>query len=203
MHDPSWANQEPPLEFFKTEIGSGFFCFSLVIHWGRDLRWDGSYIEKSGRVRPTQQEWGEKDKAKKQGSDINSLFFFFSQGLHFHHSLICELSKYALNNYLLRGGETGYAICNWMRLSVTQVILSLGMRLFENVFDIILNNYLYPFSAKMEQENACGGVNHTTECGIPEEEPFPVLSNFKVMRTFSHPFSLSPFSLSFSLLAFF
>lgn len=43
-----------------------------------------------------------------------------------------------------------------MCLSVTQVILSLGIHLFENIFDIILNNYLYPFSAKMEQEDACG-----------------------------------------------
>lgn len=31
--------------------------------------------------------------------------------------------------------------------------------------------------------------------GIPEEEPFPVVYNFKVMRRFAHPFSLS-FSLS-------
>ena len=45
------------------------------------------------------------------------------------------------------------------------------------------------------QEGPGLGVNHTTDCGIPEEEPFPVVYNFKVMRRFAHPFSLS-FSLS-------
>lgn len=84
-----------------------------------------------------------------------------------------------------------------MGLSVAQVTLSLS--LFENIFDIILHNYLYSFSAKTEQEDFRRGqgwaFHPPTDCGIPEEEPFPVVYNFKVMRRFAHPFSLS-FSLS-------
>jgi len=86
-----------------------------------------------------------------------------------------------------------------MGLSVTQMTLSLGISLFENILDISLCNYLYSFSAKTEQEDSRRGqgwgFNYTTDCGIPEEEPFPVVYNFKVMRRFAHPFSLS-FSLS-------
>lgn len=82
-----------------------------------------------------------------------------------------------------------------MGLSVTQVTLSLGVSLFENIFDIILSNYLYSFSAKTEQEDSRRGqgwgFSRTPGCGIPEEEPFPVVYNFKVLRRFAHPRSLS------------
>ena len=40
--------------FFFNKIRSEFFCFSLVWNIGRDCRWNGNYIEKAKRVRPTQ-----------------------------------------------------------------------------------------------------------------------------------------------------
>ena len=55
-----------------------------------------------------------------------------------------------------------------------------------------------------QKEDAWGGAAQVTmplNVEIPVEDPFPVLSNFSVTR-FSHPFSASPFSLSFSLSSF-
>lgn len=55
-----------------------------------------------------------------------------------------------------------------------------------------------------QKEDAWGGAAQVTmplNVEIPVEDPFPVLSNFSVTR-FSHPFSASPFSISFSLSSF-
>ena len=51
--------------FFFNKIRSEFFCFSLVWNIGRDCRWNGNYIEKAKRVRPTQTRMRRKGQSQK------------------------------------------------------------------------------------------------------------------------------------------